>query len=68
MSDQPITRIFKIGSSQIVADESIRHLDNESVRERLKGTYPELSHATIREREEDGVLFVEFIPRPGRKG
>lgn len=63
-----IQRIFKIGSTQIVADESTRHLDNEGVRQVLRNSYPEVVNATIREREENGTIFVEFLPQPGRKG
>jgi hypothetical protein len=63
-----MTRIFKIGSTRIVEDDSMRHLDNEAVREILKLSFPEVKQATIREREENGVRFVEFLPRPGRKG
>lgn len=62
-------RIFKIGATTIQADDSMAHLDNEQVRAVLKRTYPEVAHATIRERTlEDGTKLVEFLPQPGRKG
>jgi SRSO17 transposase len=61
-------RIFKIGATRIVADETMIALDHEAVRQRLKATYPEITHATIREREENGLQIVEFLPQPGRKG
>jgi hypothetical protein len=66
VTDMP--RVFKIGSTRIVADDSLRQMDNEAVRERLKSSFPEVALATIREREENGTLFVEFLPKPGRKG
>lgn len=48
---------------------SIRfHISNEQVRELLKPTYPEVAHATLREREDNGLCVVEFLPQPGRKG
>jgi PRTRC genetic system protein C len=65
----PKQRIFKIGSTKIVADESMRDLSNEAVRDLLKRTYPEVANATIREQElEDGTTLTEWIPAPGRKG
>lgn len=68
MSDQT-NRIFKIGTSRIVEDESMRGLDQEAIREILKQSYPEVAHATIRERTlEDGTNILDFIPLPGRKG
>ena len=68
MSDHIITRIFKIGSNQIVEDESTSGLTIEQVRDHLKRLYPEVANATYRQRQEGDTLFVEFIPRPGRKG
>lgn len=63
------SRIFKIGATTIVADESFAELDHEAVREVLKRTYPEVSHAIIRERTlEDGTTVLDFIPVAGRKG
>jgi len=61
-------RIFKIGSTRIVADESLRDLDNEAARTLLKRSYPEVANATIREREEGDKIIVEFLPQPGHKG
>jgi PRTRC genetic system protein C len=61
-------RIFKIGSTRIVADESMRDLDNEEVRDLLKRSYPEVANATIREQEEDDMIVLTFLPAPGRKG
>ena len=64
----PKQRIFKIGSMQIVADETMRDLDNEAVRNLLKSSYPEVTNATIREQEEDDMIVLTFLPQPGRKG
>ena len=62
-------RIFKIGTVRIVADETLRELDNEAARQILKVTYPEIAHATIREvTTDEEQTVVEFLPQPGRKG
>ena len=65
----PTNRIFKIGTTTIQADESLANLDNEQVRAILKRTYPEVAHATVRERTlDDGTRVVEWLAQPGRKG
>ena len=62
-------RIFKTGSTIISESPELRGLDNESIRNLLKHTYPEVANATIRETpQNDGTLLVEFLPVPGRKG
>lgn len=63
-----MNRVFKIGNDRILDDASTQHLSAEEVRDRLKQSYPEVAHATIREAEVDGVLYVEFLPQAGRKG
>ncbi len=63
-----MNRIFKIGTTRIVADASMQDLSNEQIRERLKATYPEVAEATIRETAQGETTFVEFLARPGRKG
>lgn len=71
MTDQnqnPSSRVFKIGATRIVEDPSMSALTNEQVRDLLKSSYPEIANATIREREENGLRVVEFLPQPGRKG
>jgi hypothetical protein len=70
MPDQnsPHLRIFKIGVVRIVETESMSGLTNEQVRDRLKISYPEVANATLRERQENGLRVVEFLPQPGRKG
>ena len=65
----PQPRIFKIGATTIAADDSLAGLDNEQVRETLKSAYPEVAHATVRERMlDDGTQVIEFLPKLGRKG
>lgn len=71
MTDQnqtPASRVFKIGTTRIVEDPSMSGLTNEQVRDLLKTSYPEIANATLREREENGLRVVEFLPQPGRKG
>jgi hypothetical protein len=70
MSDQNALtpRLFKIGATRIVEDASMSTLSNEQVRDVLKRTYPEIAHATIRQRDDNGYRVVEFLPQPGRKG
>jgi hypothetical protein len=61
-------RVFKIGATRIVEDASMHGVSNEDVRALLKTSYPEIANATIRERDENGLRVVEFLPQPGRKG
>jgi hypothetical protein len=73
MTDQNVTptkptRLFKIGATRIVEDASMSSLDNNAIRDLLKTSYPEIANATIRERDENGLRVVEFLPQPGRKG
>lgn len=71
MTDQnqtPASRVFKIGAACIVETEAMSTLSNEKVRDLLKTSYPEVANATIRERDENGLRIVEFLPQPGRKG
>lgn len=63
-----LPRVFKIGATRIVETDSMSGLTNEQVRELLKISYPEVANATLREREENGLRVVEFLPQPGRKG
>lgn len=64
----PTPRVFKIGATRIVEDATMSELSNEQVRDLLKRSYPEIAHATIREREQDGLHIVEYLSQPGRKG
>jgi len=71
MTDQnqnSLSRVFKIGATRIVEDPSMAPLDNNAIRDLLKTSYPEIANATIREREDNGLRVVEFLPQPGRKG
>lgn len=70
MTDQNTpNRIFKIGATTIVADEQTAQMDKEQVRAILKTTYPEVAHATVRERTlDDGTEVWDWIAVAGRKG
>jgi len=70
MTDQVATqpRVFKIGTTRIVENDSTLGLSNEQVRQMLKATYPEVANATISERNDGTTRMVEFLPQPGRKG
>lgn len=69
MTEQPKPRIFKIGATTIVEDESMVDLKPEQIRDLLKRTYPEVAHATLRETtRDDGTPVLEFHAKPGRKG
>lgn len=72
MTDQnptPPARILKIGATRIVADASMSGLEPEQLRTLLGFSYPEVTHATIRETTlENGTQVVEWIPVAGRKG
>ncbi len=69
MTDQPSTqRIFKIGTIRIVADDAMRDLSHDEVRQMLQTTYPQVAHATVRETTTEDTILVEFVPKPGRKG
>lgn len=64
----PLSRVFKIGATRIIETEQMSGHSNEQVKELLKISYPEVANATLREREENGLRVVEFLPQPGRKG
>ena len=64
----PTPRVFVIGATRIKEDASLAGRSNEEIRDILRRTYPEVAHATIREREQDGMKILDFIPVPGRKG
>ena len=67
-NETTLPRIFKIGATRIVENETMTDLGNEEIRGLLKFNYPEVAHATIHERVVDGHLVVEFRVRAGRKG
>ncbi len=64
----PAPRVFVIGATRIKEDSSMAGRSNEEIRDLLKPTYPEVTHATIRETEQDGQKTVSFLVRPGFKG
>jgi hypothetical protein len=65
----PQPRIFKIGTTTIVEDDSLAGKTLDEVKDILKRTYPEVAHATVRERTlDDGTQVVEWLAKPGRKG
>ncbi len=70
--DNPTPRVFKIGANRIVEDAAMATLTNEQIRSLLQTSYPEVAHATVRERSEtvEGreVHLLEFLPQAGRKG
>ena len=70
MTDQTTpNRIFKIGSTTIVEDESLAGKSLDEVKTILQRTYPEVAHATVRETKlEDGSICHHYIPVAGRKG
>lgn len=70
MTDQTTpNRIFKIGSTTIVEDESLAGKSLDEVKTILQRTYPEVAHATVREVTlEDGSTCYHYIPQAGRKG
>ena len=68
MTTPTTTRIFKTGSTIITETPEMHDLSVEQIRTLLKTTYPEVAHATIRERTEGETLVIEFLPVAGRKG
>lgn len=67
-SNTLITRVFKTGATLITESPDMRGLTVEQVKQLLKSSYPEVAHATIRERTEGETLVIEFLPQVGRKG
>lgn len=62
-------RIFKIGTTTIVEDESLAGKSLDEIKTILQRTYPEVAHATVREITlEDGTVAVHYIPQAGKKG
>ncbi|MBZ0292440.1 MAG: hypothetical protein K8L99_07705 [Anaerolineae bacterium] len=67
--NNPQSRIFKIGATTIVEDDSLAGKTLDEVKDILKRSYPEVAHATVRERTlDDGTQVVEWLAQPGRKG
>lgn len=67
--NNPQPRVFKIGATTIVEDASLAGKTLDEVKDILKRSYPEVAHATVRERTlDDGTQVVEWLAQPGRKG
>ena len=67
--NNPQPRIFRIGTTTIVEDDSLTGKTLDEVKDILKRAYPEVAHATVRERTlDDGTPVVEWLAVPGRKG
>lgn len=64
----PMSRVFKTGATIITESPDMHGLSIEQVKQLLKSSYPEVAHATIRERVEGEVRVIEFLPQVGRKG
>ena len=64
----PSIRVFKTGSTLITESPEMRGLTIDQIKQLLKTTYPEVAHATVRERVEGETLVIEFLPIAARKG
>lgn len=67
-TETPLKRVFKIGTNRIAEDAATAKLTNEQIRNLLKGQYPEVANATIRETVSGDTRMIEYLPQPGRKG
>jgi hypothetical protein len=63
-----LQRVVKLGSTTIVLDATLAALSADHLRERLRLTYPQVAHATVREYTSGDTHILEFLPQPGRKG
>ncbi len=64
----PLQRVFKTGATLITEAPDMQGLTVEQVKQLLKSSYPEVAHATVRERVDGDTLIIEFLPMAGRKG
>jgi len=64
----PLTRVFKTGTTLITESAEMRGLTIDQIKHLLKTSYPEVAHATVRERVEGETLVIEFLPIAARKG
>ena len=64
------TRVFVIGGVRIVEDASMAGKSTTEIQKLLTPLYPQIENATMRERtdEASGMMVVEWIAKPGRKG
>lgn len=61
-------REFHISGNVVKESAATEGMSNDDARKVLQTMYPEVANATIRETNKDGVVIVEFLPQPGRKG
>lgn len=66
--DTPTKRVFVIGSTKIVEDASMVGKSIDDIKALLETSYPEVKTATVAEKVENGTTYVQFSPKPGRKG
>jgi len=64
----PSIRVFKTGTTLITESPEMRGLTIDQIKHLLKTSYPEVAHATVRERVEGETLVIEFLPIAARKG
>jgi len=64
----PLTRVFKTGTTVITESPEMRSMTIRPDQQVLKSTYPEVAHATVRERVEGETLVIDFLPIAARKG
>jgi hypothetical protein len=65
---EQLPRIFKIGTTTIHEDESLRNLSLDEVTAILAHQYPQVLNATRLEHEENGTHIVSYTPKSGSKG
>lgn len=62
------TRMARIGGQEIALPAELFAAPVEDIRNHLRELYPEVAQAAHREHTKDGVAWLEFIPRAGKKG
>lgn len=67
-ASEPLPRIFKIGSTTIHEDESLRDLTLDEVTRLLAHQYPQVLNATRLEHVENGTRTISYTPKSGQKG
>ncbi|MEM9955265.1 MAG: PRTRC system protein C [Chloroflexota bacterium] len=63
-----LQRVFIIGDTRIVENETLVNLTNEEAQHMLAFTYPEVENAKVTTSVQNGQLVIEFMNRPGKKG
>lgn len=67
-ANEPLPRIFKIGSTSIHEDDSLRERSLDEVTQILAHQYPQVLNATRLEQVENGTRIVSYTPKSGSKG